>query len=76
MIKICPLQDVCKHFKSGDTKPPNHHVRATIPCTHWIILDCEKMMPLVEVYQWASGEIFACELAKRAKIYKKIKGKK
>ena len=76
MIKICLVQDLCRHFKSGDRKPPNHHVRETIPCVHWIALDCEKIQSLVEVYQYATGEEIACDLKKIQRIKKVLKGGK
>ena len=76
MIKMCMIQDLCRHFKAGRRLPPNNHVRATEPCAHWIAMDCVKMTALAEVYQYATKEEIACNITKRAKIYKEIKGEK
>ena len=71
MIKICMAQDICEDFLSGSNKPPNHHVRATVPCTQWIGLDCEVISELLAVIRKATGEEAACDIKK----IKRIKGK-
>lgn len=43
-MKTCQLQDICKVYNSGDNKPPNHHVRLTVPCKKFLACDCEMYL--------------------------------
>ena len=61
---VCLYQEVCRHYKTGDNKPKNHDVRNKYPCKQWLAMDCEKMWLLVELQEFATGEIVSCEVAK------------
>lgn len=57
----CYVQEVCPHYTSGDNKPPNHHVRLTVPCQKYIAGECP--MPM-EIQFFFTGEGVACEIEK------------
>jgi len=60
-MKICPVQYNCPHFETGDNKPPNEHVRNTIPCTKFI----NDICPLPTDIRLFFGETIACDINKR-----------
>jgi len=64
----CPVQDLCQHFSSGDNKPPNAHVRLTIPCVGWVTMNCKKMECLAELVEFSTGKVFACSIAKHKRL--------
>ncbi len=57
----CPIQDICQHFSTGDSKPKNHDVRDKFPCTKFLDMTC---ILSVEIQVWAMGLIIACEIKK------------
>jgi len=74
MIKnLCHLQEICQHFITSDNKPKNHDVRSKFPCQHWLAMDCEKMMLLIELNTFATGEIVSCNIEKIRRIKKELK---
>jgi hypothetical protein len=60
-MEICIVQFRCPHFESGDNKPPNEHVRFTVPCMKFINSTCETPSYLA----WFFGEPDACNIADR-----------
>ncbi len=66
---VCHLQESCPHFDSGDNKPPNHHVRVTVPCKKYLADSCEMSMQVRVFF----GETVACDIAKVAKVKKTFK---
>ena len=67
-MPICPIQDVCNKYLSGDNKPPNHQVRLTVPCKDWLSMECE-MGTRLQVWM-NNGEGIACSIAKHSKVKK------
>jgi len=65
-MRICDIQYKCKRYNIAGNRPPNEHVRATVPC-RGVITECE-----CDTYLriW-DGEVIACELGK----VRRIKGK-
>ena len=61
-MRLCPLQEMCVKYESGDNKPPNHDVRTKYPCVHFF--DYCKMY--VEWMNW-QGEVIACSINKGRK---------
>ena len=64
---LCSQQEFCRHFTDG-SKRKVHHIRITNPCRHWLELDCEKMMLLVELQEFTTGEVMACPIEKHNRI--------
>jgi len=60
-LSKCPIQDICRHFSTGDRKPKNHDVRDKFPCTKFIDMSCELT---VEIQTWAMGLVIACKVGK------------
>ena len=54
----CYLSENCPHYLSGDNKPPNHHVRVTIPCVKYVRDECDMSMHI----QLFFGEEIACNI--------------
>ncbi len=54
----CQLQELCIKYNNGTNKPPNHHVRLTVPCNKWLACDCEMWG------YWSNwqGEVIACSI--------------
>ena len=71
----CYLSGCCPHYKSGDNKPPNEHVRSTIPCVKFLDMSCEMCLAVRLFF----GEEIACNINKHVLIkegvYAKEKGK-
>lgn len=55
--RLCYIQESCPEYESGDNKPPNHHVRSTIPCKK-TMADCDMDIKLRLWY----GETIACKV--------------
>ncbi len=66
--KLCLYQEVCQHYKTGDSKPNNHHVRATIPCKYWLAMDCGKIGELSVLQEFTTGDVMACNIEKRKRL--------
>ena len=62
-LKQCPISDICVNYISGDNKPPNHHVRTSIPCVRFLDFSCELS---VQIQTEAMGLVIACK-ARRVK---------
>lgn len=64
-LKLCPIQEECQFYESGDNKPPNHHVRKTVICPHWLKLDWEICQYMSYVAAVAiEGKDLACDINK------------
>ncbi len=61
---LCPIQDLCQHFITGDNKPPNHNVRIKHPCFKWVSMECPIIDTLATVQEFATGELMACNIQK------------
>lgn len=57
----CYLSYKCPHYSSGDNKPPNEHVRATVACTKYISDECDMSMHIRLFF----GEEIACNIEER-----------
>lgn len=67
-MKICAIQDLCPLFSDGSNKPPNHHVRMTVPCIKYIDMSCEMG---VRIQEFLGGPI-ACNLEKIRRAKKEV----
>lgn len=63
-MRVCYLQDSCPQYITGDNKPPNNHVRLTVPCRKSVVMSCE-METAVRLFY---GETIACNLEKVQRI--------
>lgn len=68
-MKLCPIQEVCRKFKTGDNKPPNNDVRDKYPCKSFLDMSCDMGLRLQE---WIDGPV-ACNLEKIRRIKKELK---
>ena len=66
----CYVSGECPHYLSGDSKPPNHHVRVTVPCRTFLE-GCQMDVDIRLFF----GETVACEIDKIRKIKKAGKKK-
>lgn len=57
-MKLCVLQENCFKYDSGSNKPPNHHVRCTIPCIYFLQSNCDKYLE----WAYANGVKIACSI--------------
>ncbi len=72
-MKQCPISHCCDRYSSGDNKPPNEHVRVTIPCVSWVAMTCDMG---VELEMWLGHKDgIACDLNKINKIKESVKNK-
>ncbi len=60
-LKLCPCQDVCIHYESGDNKPKNNDVRNKFVCSKYL-KGCEYSM---YVETQIMGLTVSCEIDKR-----------
>ncbi len=65
-MKVCFIQDNCPYYESGDNKPPNHHIRLTLPCVKFINDAC----PMPTDIRLFFGETIACPIDKRKEFGK------
>ena len=65
--KLCEIQERCPKYDSGDSKPPNHHVRMSVPCVKSLNYSCDMD---TQIRLWL-GEEIACNLEK----IRRLKGK-
>ncbi len=65
--KLCSEQEFCRHYTDG-SKRRVHHIRLNNPCRHWLAMDCEKMMLLVELQEFCTGEVTVCDISKIARL--------
>jgi len=63
-MKVCSNAHDCPHYTSGDNKPPNEHVRSTVPCVGFLDMSCEFDITRRSFY----GEVIACEIAKHDRL--------
>jgi len=68
-MKNCPISEVCPHYESGDNKPPNNHVRLTVPCVKFVNMSCD-MATSIRLFM---GETIACDIEKIKRIKGRIK---
>ena len=68
-MKVCPIQDLCLYFETGDNKPKNHDVRNKFPCTKFLDMSCEESIRI----QLYLGETLACDIGKINRIKKSLK---
>jgi len=47
-MKNCPVSDICPDYKTGNNKPPNHHVRSIVPCEEFLKGTCH----IAALIQW------------------------
>ena len=59
-MKICLCQESCIHYRTGDNKPPNHHLRMFIPCKLWMKYTCKVIQELLVIQEYATGEPDVC----------------
>ena len=71
--ELCPVQDVCIHYKITSRFPPNNDVRNKFPCYKWITMECSKMGALAELQEYATNEVMACNIEKIRKIKRGLK---
>ena len=64
---VCHLSHVCIHYDNGSNKPPNEHVRLTIPCIKYLDTSCDIDIQI----RLFMGETIACDIDKM----KRLKGK-
>ena len=64
MNENCYLSGQCPHYKSGDNKPPNEHVRSTIPCVKFLDMSCEMSVSVRLFF----GEEIACNIDKMKRL--------
>lgn len=67
-MPLCPIQDLCPHFKSGN-KPPNQDVRNKFPCQSFLDMSCEESIRI----QLYLGETIACDIKEVKKKKKALK---
>ena len=70
--KICYLQGDCPFYSSGDNKPPNNHVRCTVPCMKHTDDSC-KMITDIRLF---FGETISCDISKQHKAIKELHNEK
>tara|TARA_R100001530_G_scaffold110835_2_gene78063 strand:+ start:5560 stop:5802 length:243 start_codon:yes stop_codon:yes gene_type:complete len=58
VAKNCYLSGHCPYYSSGDNKPPNEHVRMTVPCIKHINDECEMSFRVRQFF----GEEIACNI--------------
>ena len=66
-MKLCPIQEICNHFSNG-TKRRSHHIRLSDPCKKWLVMDCERILELGAVIEYATGKPMACNIEKVKRI--------
>ena len=62
MKRVCPIQENCRQYETGDNKPTNHDVRHKHPCRKWLDMTC--VMGL-ELYKHYFGNYPACSIRKK-----------
>jgi len=67
-LPICPIQHLCLKYNSGSNKPPNHHVRETVPCRDFLDMSCEESNRI----QIFLGETLTCDITKVERIRREI----
>jgi len=62
-MKNCQIADNCPDYTTGDNRPPNHHVRATVPCVEFLKGTCH----IAALIQWKieGSKGISCPLDKR-----------
>jgi hypothetical protein len=65
MIKNCAISYICPKYDSKSNKPPNEHVRATVPCVKYLDMSCEMGVNL-EI--WNTGEGISCNIEKIKRV--------
>ena len=70
-MKVCANQELCPNYQTGDNRPPNHHVRVTVPCTTYTDMTCD-MGTRLEVWN-NGGNGIACDIGKISKIKRALK---
>lgn len=64
-MKLCPMQESCQHFATGDNKPKNHDVRNKFPCQLWLSMRCSQMFALYDIIEYCYGvRLGACDIGK------------
>ena len=69
-MKFCPIQELCQEYTTGDNKPPNHHLRITLPCKLFLDFSCEESVRI----QIFLGKDMSCDIEKVNRIRKGLKG--
>ena len=64
MNKNCYLSENCPHYDSNSSRPPNHHVRNTIPCVKFLDMSCEMSVSVRLFF----GEEIACNIDKMKRL--------
>jgi len=70
----CQWQENCRHYKTGNNNPPNQHVRETVVCNHYLAMDCIVMPEILKCEEYCLDKISVCDISKRHKAVKRLKG--
>jgi len=57
----------CKHYSSGDNKPPNNDVRDKFACIHYTSMKCPVIDAICKLEEYALDKPVACKIKKGGK---------